>query len=405
MADSGPTILIADDVATNLRLLEAILSRAGYRSVVSTSRADRVVPLFQTSNPDLVLLDLHMPGLEAPELMAELRARLRPMEFMPILVMTADHTRGARERALEGGADDFLTKPVDRTEVVLRVRNLLHTRALNQRLAEYSDRLQSEITEERRVRQLAEAERARVARRIESLLAGPGWEVHVQPIVDLRSERMIGVEALSRFSVAPQRPPDEWFAEAASVGLGRELELAAVARALEKIPLLPPGTYLSVNVSPETLCSPGLMATLRGHAFDRIVVELTEHASVEDYDLVEQVRRKLRTLGARLAVDDTGAGISSLQHVIRLRPDVIKLDRSMIANLEQDPVRRALTGALVELSGSLHAALVAEGIETREELAALRSLGVPYGQGFLLGRPEPLRQPMAQAPGLARLAV
>jgi EAL domain-containing protein (putative c-di-GMP-specific phosphodiesterase class I) len=125
-------------------------------------------------------------------------------------------------------------------------------------------------------------------------------------------------------------------------------------------------------------------------------LEVTEHARVDDYAELEEVRRRLHDRGVRLAVDDTGAGISSLQHVIKLRPDVIKLDRSMIANLESDRVRRALTAALVELATGIEAVVVAEGVETPAELTALKQLKVPYGQGYLLGRPAPIPEQTAR---------
>ncbi len=393
MQQPSPKILIADDAPANVRLLENILARSGYTEVVSTTDPVDVVSLFQAHRPDLLILDLHMPQLDGFEVMAQVRATMPPMEFLPILIMTADTTRPARDRALKGGANDFLTKPVDSTEVTLRVHNLLHTRALNRQLLEHTANLQVEVDRERERRQRVKVERNASRVRIQRVLGGFGLEMHVQPIVDLRSGSLAGMEALARFEAPPWRSPDVWFAEAASVGLGLELELAAVCQAFAKVPALPSGAFLTVNVSPQTLCSSALQRALDDVVAERVVLELTEHVSVENYAELEQVRGRLRSRGVRIAIDDTGAGISSLQHVIRLHPDVIKLDGSMIANLDSDPVRRALTGALVELSAGLGADIVAEGIETTAELAALRSLNVPYGQGYLLGRPAALPDP------------
>ncbi len=390
MAQSSPKILIADDAQANVRLLETILGRSGYTEVVSTTKPKEVLTLFRSTQPDLVILDLHMPQLDGFEVMAQVRAAVPPMEFLPILIMTADTTSPARDRALKAGANDFLAKPVDGTEVVLRVGNLLHTRALNRQLLKHTVDLQREVDRERAQRQRLEDEREAIRARILTVLDGAGLEMHVQPIVDLRSGSLAGMEALARFGAPPVRSPDQWFAEAAAVGLGLELELEAVRQAFEKLPRLPAEAFLTVNVSPQTLCSPVLQRALDDVAAERVVLELTEHVSVEDYGELEQVRGTLRGRGVRIAIDDTGAGISSLQHVIRLHPDVIKLDRSMIANLDSDPVRRALARALVELSAGLGAVIVAEGVETTAELAALRALDVPYGQGYLLGRPAAL---------------
>jgi EAL domain-containing protein (putative c-di-GMP-specific phosphodiesterase class I) len=390
MAQPSPKILIADDSQANVRLLETILTRSGYREVVSTNSPTEVLSLFQTTKPDLVILDLHMPELDGFEVMAQVRAEGPPMEFLPILVMTADTTRAARDRALDAGANDFLTKPVDSTEVTLRVRNLLHTRALNRQILEHNVNLQMELDREREQNQRVEVEREAIRARIQHVLDGTGMEMHMQPIVDLRSGSLAGMESLARFGASPAQGPDQWFADAAAVGLGLELELAAVRQALAKLPALPAGAFLTVNVSPQTLCSSALQRALDTVAAERVVLELTEHVSVDDYHELELVRGALRSRGVRIAIDDTGAGISSLQHVIRLHPEIIKLDRSMIANLDSDPVRRALTGAMVELSAGLGAVIVAEGIETTAELAALGSLKVPYGQGYLLGRPAAL---------------
>jgi len=396
MGDSNSRILIVDDSPANVRLLEAILARAGHTNVVSTTRPGEVLDLFHAERPDLVLLDLRMPGLDGLEVMAQLRASQSPLEFLPILIMTADLSRPSRERALDAGANDFLTKPFDRAEVTLRVQNLLQTRALNRRLSDHSVKLQVEVDREREHRRQVEEEKVHIKMRMQRVLDGAGLEVHAQPIIDLKSGGVAGVEALARFAGPPHQGPDRWFAEAAGVGMGLELELSAVRRAFSNLRLISPETFLAVNVSPETLCSSALQAALDDVPCDRVVLEVTEHARVDDYAELQEVRRRLHDRGVRLAVDDMGAGISSLQHVIKLRPDVIKLDRSMIANLESDRVRRALTAALVELATGIEAVVVAEGVETPAELAALKQLKVPYGQGYLLGRPAPIPEQTAR---------
>ena len=115
-------------------LLEKMLRRAGYASVRGTTDARQVLPLYAEFRPDLLLLDLHMPGLTGFEVLERLQGVVGPGDFFPVLVLTADTTAETRERALAGGANDFLTKPFDQTEVLLRVRNLLETRSLHRRL-------------------------------------------------------------------------------------------------------------------------------------------------------------------------------------------------------------------------------------------------------------------------------
>ncbi|MBA2768926.1 MAG: EAL domain-containing protein [Sporichthyaceae bacterium] len=219
----------------------------------------------------------------------------------------------------------------------------------------------------------------------------------LQPIMDLETLQVVGMEALARFPGTSQ-PPNEWFADAASVGLGLELELAAVRAALLQIDRLPPGAYLAINASPATIVSPELQELLLAAPGGRILLELTEHAHVPSYQELSDALAPLRAVGVRLAVDDAGAGFASLQHILNLRPDTIKLDTSLTSGINVDPARRALATALLIFGWDISAEIVAEGIETAEELETLRALGVPYGQGYYLGRPGPYPPVSAEAP-------
>ncbi len=197
-------------------------------------------------------------------------------------------------------------------------------------------------------------------------------------------------EALARFPCESTRAPDLWFEEAHRVGLGVELELAAVELALRHQSRLPPGAFIAVNIGPLAITSPELPDLLGRADTQRLVIELTEHAEIEDYDSFSRAVSAIRSTGARLAIDDTGAGVSSLAHILKLAPDFIKLDRALTMGVDRDPVRRALASSLVSFAHETGPLIVAEGIETAEELAMLRSLGIRYGQGFYLGRPCPL---------------
>ena len=221
-----------------------------------------------------------------------------------------------------------------------------------------------------------------------------GVRIVYQPVADIRRGAIVGVEALARF---PDRTPDVWFEEAWSIGLGLELEIEAIRRALAGFESLPPDVYIAVNVAAETLLSHELFELLSGYPGERIVVELTEHAAVEDYDQLNLAIARLRARGIRLSIDDAGAGVSSLQHVLRLRPETIKLDRSLTNGVDENPVLSALASALVTFAGSLGATITAEGIETLAQLVSLQKLGVAYGQGYFLARPAPL--PLPQLPG------
>ena len=234
---------------------------------------------------------------------------------------------------------------------------------------------------------------AGVSTRIGGLLARADLRIVFQPIIATDSGRLIGAEALSRFEPFHPAdlpdPPDLVFADAATVGLGVELELLAVRCALAAAQALPDDLYVSLNVSPAALLTPELTDCLLDAALpmDRIVLEITEHVSVPDYDLLARRAHELRGLGARIAVDDAGAGFASFRHILRLGPEYIKLDRTLIEDISEDPARRALAAAVVLFAFEMGSEVVAEGVETLAELRTAQTLGIDAVQGFLLGRP------------------
>ncbi len=249
----------------------------------------------------------------------------------------------------------------------------------------------------------AEREQDEVKARIGKVIADGAFGMLFQPIVQFSPFRVVGFEALCRFAPKPYRSPDKWFAEAADCGMGVALELAVLRLAIAQAALLPRDVFVSVNASPETILSGGLDAL-----FDRadrpLVLEVTEHAQVADYDALRAALEPLRRAGVRLAIDDAGAGYSSLQHIIQLRPDIIKLDMSLTRSIDSDAARRALASALTFFAREVDSVIVAEGIETEAELATLQSLRVSRGQGYLLGRPGDLAQAEALLASASALA-
>ncbi len=227
------------------------------------------------------------------------------------------------------------------------------------------------------------------------LLADPeDLTVVFQPIVDLASAAVAGYEALARFPGTAA--PDVWFAAAADAGLGAELEALAISRALAALPDLPPNTFLTVNVSPHLLGSAPVTEAFAGPAtLRRVVVELTEHTPVDDLGALRAQTAALRARGALIAIDDAGSGYSGLQQLAELRPQLVKLDRSLVTGVDDDPVRYALAEMVGAFAGRIDAWLLAEGVETAAELAAFAQLGVPLAQGWLLGRPTPGFAPLA----------
>ncbi|MEA2437122.1 MAG: hypothetical protein QOF65_1678, partial [Thermoleophilaceae bacterium] len=205
-----------------------------------------------------------------------------------------------------------------------------------------------------------------------------------QPVVDLRTGLVSGYEALSRFE-GSRRPPNAWFAQAHRCGLGIELEMVAAQAQLEA-PNRPRGTRLSINLSPSAMLSAEADQLLAGD-LSHLILEVTEDELVAEGGALEERLADLRRRGARLAVDDIGAGYAGLKQVMRLQPDVLKLDRSLVAGVSSDPAKGAMVDALVRYSRRIGADVCAEGVETLEDLEALADLDVTYGQGYVLARP------------------
>jgi EAL domain-containing protein (putative c-di-GMP-specific phosphodiesterase class I) len=208
-------------------------------------------------------------------------------------------------------------------------------------------------------------------------------------MIELRSNDCIAYEALTRFPDDAVWTTRDWFAAANDLGVGATLELAAIAAALPHLDDIPPTAALAINVSPAVAVTDEFFELVAPFA-RRLIIELTEHEPVDDYVALAEGLQDLRDLGARIAIDDVGAGFATLRHILRLAPDIVKLDLSLTTGIENDPGSRALTAALVEFADRTGALIAAEGIETPVELKLLRELGVNHGQGYLLGRPSPL---------------
>lgn len=230
-------------------------------------------------------------------------------------------------------------------------------------------------------------DRAQGAAAVREVIDQDAFTIVVQPIVDFRTGRVVSCEALSRIHSDVVRAPDWWFRAAHRAGLGVELESAALRKAVAVFAELPAQMRMAVNVGRDLLLDPGFAGLFAGCPIERLTIELTEHDDVVDYAAVLDAMNGMRMRGARLSVDDTGSGYSGLTHILRLRPDVIKLDRDLVTGIHDDPAKRALAAALVAFARSIDAKVVAEGIEEKAEFDCLLDLGVDFGQGFLIARP------------------
>jgi EAL domain-containing protein (putative c-di-GMP-specific phosphodiesterase class I)/putative methionine-R-sulfoxide reductase with GAF domain len=225
-------------------------------------------------------------------------------------------------------------------------------------------------------------------RRMIELLCEPGIvQSVVQPVVRPADQLIVGYEALARMPLEPVRPPDWWLAKAEEVGLRSKLEIACLAAATTLGPV-PEDRLLFVNLSPSLLADPAALRLLDDLP-ERLVIELTEQEAVEDYRLLRNDLVPWLARGVRIAIDDTGAGYSSLRHVIELTPDFLKLDRELVRDLDNDKNRRALVSAVAAFASEVGTSVIAEGVETETALDFLREAEVDLVQGYLLARPGP----------------
>lgn len=225
---------------------------------------------------------------------------------------------------------------------------------------------------------------------IERVLAGRGLSVVAQPIVDLAEGDTTGYEMLSRFDGPLDDPPEIWFAMAESLGYGPALDAHALRHAMAMKPHVPAGCLLFVNVGPQHLDSSAVQAVFRSAGtLSGVVVEFTEHARFGDVSRLREGVAALREAGALVALDDTGAGYAGLQALLALAPDFVKLDRSLVSELDRDPTKRALVEIIGMAAERIGAVPLAEGVERPAELDALLDLGIPLAQGYLFEAPAP----------------
>jgi EAL domain-containing protein (putative c-di-GMP-specific phosphodiesterase class I)/CheY-like chemotaxis protein len=378
-------VLIADDEAdVRAALADLIASEDNLQLVGAARDASEAADLAVANHPDVAIIDVKMPG-GGPRAVREI------LEHSPgtrVLALSAYEDRKTVLQMLGAGAVGYLVKGTSSDEIVRAIGRAV--RGQTSVSTEVMAGVVSELTTQLEREDLRAEERHERLGRIRRVLRGEGMAIVYQPIWDLRPQTIVGMEALARFSIAPERPPNEWFDEAAELGLGVEMEILAIRAALADLHRLPDGAYLSVNLSHRTAMSTLLLSAIDEAPIDRLVWEITEHEQVEDYEALAPALEQLRARGGRVAIDDAGAGFASLRHTLMLNPDIIKLDISLTNGIDTDQRKRALAAALISFADELDMAVVAEGIETQEELDALLALRVRYGQGFYLARPAPL---------------
>jgi EAL domain-containing protein (putative c-di-GMP-specific phosphodiesterase class I)/AmiR/NasT family two-component response regulator len=375
-------LLIADDDdAVRATLVKQFGESPGIVVVGMGGDADSAIRVAEATQPDVALVDFHMPGGGEQTV----RGILAVSPGTKVIALSGSTDPEATRAMLRAGAGSYLVKgssPDDMIDAVVR-----SARGESIIAAEVAEEVLGEFASHLERRRVSADELRRQRDRIDLVLERKLVKPVFQPIVELETGRVAWYEALSRFPSDPALSPAQWFADAETVDRRAELELLAAKLAITAFRAHRGLEGLAINVSPGAI---GDVAQLGGWLGSRLLIEVTEHAAIEDYRAVTVAMSPSRATGVRLAVDDAGAGFASLRHVLELKPDVVKLDVSLTRNIDHDPSRCALARGLIGFAKELRIEIVAEGIETAAELATLRELGVGLGQGFLLGRPLPL---------------
>lgn len=217
-----------------------------------------------------------------------------------------------------------------------------------------------------------------------------------QPIISLKNSEVLGYEALSRGPVNSYfHRPDQLFNYAKRINKVWELDLLCRLRAIEKAKKIIGDKLLFINIDPDIIKDPEFKRGftrefLESHSIDsdNVIFEITEHTAVTDYILFNQILENYRQQGYRIALDDAGDGYSGLRLMTEIRPNFIKIDMALIRNVDKDMLKKELLKSFQRFSQITNIQLIAEGIETHDELKTLIEIGIPYGQGYYLQRPS-----------------
>ena len=396
MASQPAMLLIVDDEPQVRKLLETLLQHEGYQTVTASS-GEEALQLVARQPPDLILLDIMMPGMDGYEVASQLKSD-ETTAGIPIIMLSALSEPSARVSGLEAGAEEFISKPVERVELWLRVRNLLRLKARGD-LASHSHELAHRQTG-MNVHDVAREDLENALRRA---VERNEFTVHYQPKLELAGGEICALEALLRWD----RPGYGAVSPAVFVPILESLGLiVAVGRwvieaVCQQIAAWQQGEIgaveVSVNVSGHQLIEGDLIADIArilaqtGVEPHWLEVELTESSLMENTQHTIASLQRLHAMGVKISIDDFGTGYSSLAYLRRFPIDTLKIDIAFIREVTTNPQDAAITRTIIELAHSLNLRVVAEGVETQEQLTFLKSAGCDQIQGYLFSRPLPVQ--------------
>jgi EAL domain-containing protein (putative c-di-GMP-specific phosphodiesterase class I) len=372
------SLLVVDDDAAVLRVTKRALERRGYR-VVACSSGEEALARLTNETFDCMLSDVQMPGISGLRLLRAVRDR--DLEI-PVVLMTGNPNIQSAAAAVEYGAFHYLIKPVGNERIDEVVRRAANAGRMARARREYLEQYGSGV--------FPTGDRAGADATLDRALASM-WMAY-QPIVDARSEVVCAQEALLR-SAEPALPHPGAVLDAAQRS-GRLYDVGRLVRGAVAEAMLSAPEHLMffVNLHPEDLGDPALHApdaALSGLA-SRVVLEITERASLEALPGVRSQVAQLREMGFRIALDDLGAGYAGLTSFVRLEPEFVKLDMSLVRDVHQSEPKQKIIGSMVSLCHEMGKQIVAEGVEQAAERDTLVALGCDLLQGYYFGKPGKL---------------
>lgn len=377
-AKNDPTrVLVVDDERMVRQLLSRVLREHGFETREASDGAAAVESL-REHEFDVVVSDIAMPGLDGISLLKEIRRRDLDL---PVILVTGDPTADTAIRALRFGALNYLLKPVDPETLASEARRAARLYALA--------RVRRETMTAMGGAGFPIVDRAGLEVRFDRAL--DGLHMHFQPVVRLSDQSVFAYEALVRSNEPTIPHPGALLEAAERLDRLHDLGRAIRGRAVEPLSAAAEEALLLVNVHTQDLMDDTLFDPQGplGRVAGRVGLEITERARLERIDDPRSRVQRLRSLGFRIAIDDIGAGYAGLTSFANLEPDLVKIDMTLVRNVETAPMKARLVASFIDVCRDLDIPVIAEGVETEAERDRLRELGCDLFQGFLFARPGP----------------
>ena len=387
-AEDQPNVLVVDDDKMALAAISAVLEGRRIHVIRSESGAEALL-LAAQNDIQLALVDVNLPDADGVDLLASLRAG---DALLPTIIITGDRSLETAQRSIRAKAGAYITKPFDRTQLIEEVERALAEGQLA--------RLQRKFLLSKAGLSSQFVDFATTAVDLDAAIAG--LYMAYQPIVRPHDRSVFAYEALMRTHSQALRDPSQLLAAAEALGriseLGRAVRESVATTLLQNPQCTEP---IFVNLHPSELQTDLALETEPLFPFaSRVVLEVTERDQIGSEESLHETLRVLRAVGYQLALDDLGEGYAGLSWLIKLRPDIAKLDMSLVRDIDGSALKRELVSSLVGVGRRARTVIVAEGVETEAEAQVLSDLGCDLLQGYHFARPGlpfPKVQPLTAA--------